>query len=242
MNGCEHCVLGCVSIKKALARSSSLPWASPGAASLEEAQLGELPRRWRALARPGSCGPLRRGRLACDKNGWDQPRRRRPRTTLRAGKTAGRPARGRRLDLAVAAIDGRIVVKARVEALDYASLEPVPDGHAAGTPARWAPGEPAGARAGTGPRKVPMPESKRYTLKVGESAKVRTRLLTSHALIYAGMLGTGVCSVAVVWSCGQNSMAYNLFLSERQREFRTAGGRVVVHRVTPEEIDFSYEP
>ena len=82
---------------------------------------------------------------------------------------------------------------------------------------------------------------KRYTLKVGETAKVRSGFITSYAIVYAGMVSNAVYSVAVAWTCGQNSMAYNLFLSERQRQFQAAKGQVAVHRVSPEEIEFSFQ-
>ena len=68
-----------------------------------------------------------------------------------------------------------------------------------------------------------------FSLKVGESAAVRPRWWgKSWSVIYTGTQADGTCSIAVMWTMGHNSAAYNLYLTEAQREFRLPVGRVQV--------------
>lgn len=81
-----------------------------------------------------------------------------------------------------------------------------------------------------------------YRLKIGETAKVRFAFIkTSETIVYAGMLNDLIYSVAVSWSFGNNSLAYNLYIPKDHKEFYTRKGKVQVEYVSPEEIRFTYQ-
>ena len=87
-----------------------------------------------------------------------------------------------------------------------------------------------------------MSDNKIYTLKIGETTKVRPGVFrSSESIVYAGMLNDLTYSVAVSWSFGHNSMAYNLYLPKDKREFSTQKGRVQVEYVSTEELRFTYK-
>ena len=77
-----------------------------------------------------------------------------------------------------------------------------------------------------------------YTLKVGESAKIKKAFFTkSCSIVYAGMPNDETYSIAVTWSVGHNSAAYNLFFPRDNREISmSTAGRVTVYSVSPDEI------
>lgn len=80
-----------------------------------------------------------------------------------------------------------------------------------------------------------------YTLQLGESAKVRTGIFKSSvSIVYSGMVSENIYTIAVTWSFGHNSMAYNLFFPKRQREIFTPKDRLEVEYVSSEQIRFSY--
>ena len=81
-----------------------------------------------------------------------------------------------------------------------------------------------------------------YHLKVGESKVVRPRWWgKSWSVIYAGMLPNGAFSVAIVWTMGHNSAAYNLYLAEDRRDFLLPVGKAEVLDVSPDEMRFRFE-
>lgn len=74
------------------------------------------------------------------------------------------------------------------------------------------------------------------TLRVGEEAKLRGGFASSMWLAYAGMPNRDTYSVAIKWTSGNNSAAYNLFLPTGQTEFTAGKGRVRVYSVSAAEI------
>jgi len=81
-----------------------------------------------------------------------------------------------------------------------------------------------------------------YSLLVGESAKVKTIFFGNISVVYAGMISEQVYSVVVQWTSGNNSSAYNLYLSRSQKEVRIPKGRLMISTVTPERLNFRYVP
>jgi hypothetical protein len=86
-----------------------------------------------------------------------------------------------------------------------------------------------------------MKEPKEYTLKLAESAKVKSGFMTSYSLVYAGMLSDSVFSIALTWSSGHNSAGYNLYLDKGQREIKLLDGRLTVRDVNKNEIRFVFQ-
>ena len=86
-----------------------------------------------------------------------------------------------------------------------------------------------------------MSADNKYSLKIGETAKVRPGVFrSSESIIYTGMLNDLTYSVVVTWTFGNNSLAYNLYLPKDQREIPTPKGRLQVEYVSIEEIRFTY--
>ncbi|MFC2083598.1 hypothetical protein ACFLS9_00930 [Bacteroidota bacterium] len=86
-----------------------------------------------------------------------------------------------------------------------------------------------------------MPEVKEFRLKVSETGIVKKSAFSSSiSIVYAGMLNDTTFSVAVIWSRGHNSMAYNLYLSKYDREFFLHKGRVEILEVYKDEIRLKY--
>ena len=77
-----------------------------------------------------------------------------------------------------------------------------------------------------------------YTLKVGESARIKRGFFTrSCSIVYAGMPNDKTYSVAVTWSMGHNSAGYNLFLPRDNREIVMSPGlSVTVYGASPTEL------
>lgn len=80
-----------------------------------------------------------------------------------------------------------------------------------------------------------------YTLNVGETAKIKRGFMTSYALVYAGSVSDYVYSLAVTWTRGNNSAAYNLFIEKGHREIELIGGRITVLDVSSRQIRFRWE-
>lgn len=78
-------------------------------------------------------------------------------------------------------------------------------------------------------------------LEVGEEAKIRSGFASSTWIAFAGMPNRDTYSVAIKWTSGNNSAAYNLFLPTAQTEFVAARGRVRVYSVSAREIRFRFQ-
>jgi hypothetical protein len=83
--------------------------------------------------------------------------------------------------------------------------------------------------------------TKSYTLKVGEHEVVRRRFFgRTWAVAYAGMPTDNTYSLAVTWSVGHQSAAYNLFLPSDQRELPLFSGRMFIEDVSPQRVSLRY--
>ena len=87
-----------------------------------------------------------------------------------------------------------------------------------------------------------MAQPKDFTLRVGESAKVKSGMFESIYVVYAGMLAADTYSVAVKWVSGYNAAAYNLYLKTGQKEIQLEKGRIVVSSVSGDRFSFRYYP
>jgi hypothetical protein len=80
-----------------------------------------------------------------------------------------------------------------------------------------------------------------HSLRIGEAARMKRGFMVSYSVVYAGMVSDYVYSVAVTWTRGNNSAAYNLFLEKGHREIELFGGRLTVLDVTSREIRLRWE-
>ena len=88
-----------------------------------------------------------------------------------------------------------------------------------------------------------MSETKEYTLHLGEFATVRPGLFKAKVeVVFAGMVHEDTYSIAVKWTWSNNSLAYNLYFSSRQREIVLPAGKMTVIDVGREKILFKYQP
>lgn len=88
-----------------------------------------------------------------------------------------------------------------------------------------------------------MKPTTEHTLKVGETALLRRSIFSaSISVIYAGMPSATAYSIVVKWAYGNQSLAYNLYFSDRQREIVLPKGVLVVINVSREKILFKYQP
>lgn len=88
-----------------------------------------------------------------------------------------------------------------------------------------------------------MSETTEHTLRLGESAILRQSLFKGKVeAVFAGMVSEDTYSIAVKWSWSNNSLAYNLYFSSRQREIVLPSGKMTVIDVGREKILFKYQP
>ena len=88
-----------------------------------------------------------------------------------------------------------------------------------------------------------MSETTEYTLRLGEFATVRPGLFKAKVeVVFTGMVNDDVYSIAVKWTWSNNSLAYNLYFSSRQREIVLPAGKMTVIDVGREKILFKYQP
>jgi hypothetical protein len=80
-----------------------------------------------------------------------------------------------------------------------------------------------------------------FTLKVGETAKIKKTLMRPMALVYAGEVSDTVFSLVVVWTSGYNSAAHNLYFSKNHRDIEILGGRLIVLELSSRHIRFQFE-
>jgi len=86
-----------------------------------------------------------------------------------------------------------------------------------------------------------MKDLMEYTLKVGQSTPTSPGIFTpSIAVIYAGMASESVYSLVVRWAQGNNSLAYNLFFSDRQLEVYLPKGKIKIINVSRDHLLFKY--
>jgi hypothetical protein len=86
-----------------------------------------------------------------------------------------------------------------------------------------------------------MGNTEEHTLKLSQTLKVRTGVFRSQvSVVYAGMINESTFSIAVIWSFGNNSMAYNLFFPKHQRELEIPKGKLEITYISDKEIRFRY--
>jgi len=81
-----------------------------------------------------------------------------------------------------------------------------------------------------------MPEMKEFILKVGESAKIKTKLMGDSRIVYAGMPNKDTYSIVVSHTSGHNSSAYNLYFPIIQRTIEIEKRSLDVYEVLPDRI------
>jgi len=87
-----------------------------------------------------------------------------------------------------------------------------------------------------------MNQGIQYTLRIGESTTVRSGIVKAKlSIVFAGHLDASTYSIAVLWSMGNNSMAYNLYLPNTQKEVDLLKGRLVRMNVTPDRLYFEFQ-
>lgn len=87
-----------------------------------------------------------------------------------------------------------------------------------------------------------MNEMMEHTLKLGAGVVLKRSFFgASFGVVYAGRVSDWGYSIAVTWTWGYQSRSYNLFFSERQSELELPVGRMLVSRVTADEITFQYQ-
>ena len=87
-----------------------------------------------------------------------------------------------------------------------------------------------------------MSENDEYILRLSQTVKVRPGVFRSQvSVVYAGMINDNTYSIAIVWSYGHNSMAYNLFFPRHQRKLEIPKGKIEILSVTHDELRFRYQ-
>ena len=87
-----------------------------------------------------------------------------------------------------------------------------------------------------------MNQQERVSLRIGELAVVRPGTFRAKiSVVYAGMLSDTRYSIAVLWTSGNNSLCYNLFLPVEQREIPLLKGKLVRCNVTRDRFHFVFE-
>lgn len=85
-----------------------------------------------------------------------------------------------------------------------------------------------------------MKPPEEYVLQLGQDAKIKKGFFTTYSVIYAGMVSDDVFSLAVTWTAGHASAAYNVYFGKGQREADLLGGHLTVLDVNRREIRFQF--
>lgn len=76
-------------------------------------------------------------------------------------------------------------------------------------------------------------------LTLGQSHKIRSGIFRPQiAIFFAGMVNETTYSIAVSWSFGNNSMAYNLYFKKSQREITVPSGKINIISVDANQLVF----
>lgn len=87
-----------------------------------------------------------------------------------------------------------------------------------------------------------MNESTEHILKLGEAANLQSNIFKANIkVIFAGMVSDSVYSIVVRWSSGNNSLAYNLYFTDRQLEIMLPKGKMTVINVGRDQLMFKYQ-
>ena len=85
-----------------------------------------------------------------------------------------------------------------------------------------------------------MHGSKEFKLNVGETAKLKQNIMSHLKVVFAGMLNDSTFSIAILWTHGNNSLAYNLYLPVDQKEVEIPKGNLEIMHVSNKGIRFKY--
>jgi hypothetical protein len=86
-----------------------------------------------------------------------------------------------------------------------------------------------------------MGNENEYTLKFSQTVKVRPGIFRSQiSIVYTGMVNEHTFSIAVIWSYGHNSMAYNLFFPQHQKQIEIPKGILEIISITKDELRFRH--
>jgi hypothetical protein len=86
-----------------------------------------------------------------------------------------------------------------------------------------------------------MKETTEHILKLGEAANIQSGVFQANIkVIFAGMVSDSVYSIVVRWSAGNNSLAYNLYFTDRQREIILPKGKITVINVGRDQLIFKH--
>lgn len=86
-----------------------------------------------------------------------------------------------------------------------------------------------------------MNQTTEHILRLGESVKLQSGIFQPTIyVIYAGMVSESIYSIAVRWSMGNNSLAYNLYFGDRQREIILPSGKLTVINVGKDQLIFKH--
>lgn len=87
-----------------------------------------------------------------------------------------------------------------------------------------------------------MKQTTEHILKLGEAADIQGGIFQANIkVIYAGMVSDSSYSIVVRWSMGNNSLAYNLYFTDRQREIHLPKGKLIVINVGRDQLIFKHE-
>ena len=81
-----------------------------------------------------------------------------------------------------------------------------------------------------------MKELKEFILKVGESAKIKSKIMGDSRIVYAGMPSKDTYSIVVTSTMGANSAAYNLYFPADQTSIEIENKSFNVLEVTSDRI------
>jgi hypothetical protein len=86
-----------------------------------------------------------------------------------------------------------------------------------------------------------MNQNNEYQLRVGEKAVVRPGVVRKKiSVVNAGMINESVYSLAVMWTYGNNSLAYNLYLQKNQTEIEIPKGKLEILYFSKDVIRFRF--
>jgi hypothetical protein len=81
-----------------------------------------------------------------------------------------------------------------------------------------------------------MREQKDVTLKIGDSATLKTSFMSKTLIFYTGMPNRETFSLAVSFTSGHASHAYNLFYPKSRRAVEIGKSLLEILLVTPDEM------
>ncbi len=80
-------------------------------------------------------------------------------------------------------------------------------------------------------------------LSLGQSVKIRSGIFRPQiAVFYTGKIGESTYSIAISWSFGNNTMAYNLYFPKNQKEISTPAGKIDIISVDADRLVFFTSP